>query len=183
MSDAWKCWKSEVERPGDGFLAGRIRRAALAAHQQKVGALTMVGRQWSSRAACRDVDPEAFFPTAQNGAARDREVQRAKAVCAACPVLAQCREWAVETLAYGIAGGLDEDERAELRRGSGRPKVAPQVELPVGAGRWTRQRSEVIAAGRRALAAGHPRTRVARDFGVSRRTVDRWAADKQGGAR
>ncbi|MCE3552407.1 helix-turn-helix domain-containing protein [Pseudonocardia sp. RS11V-5] len=34
----------------------------------------------------------------------------------------------------------------------------------------------MIAAGRRALAAGTSRARVARQFGVSRRTVDRWAA-------
>ncbi|MCE0763365.1 helix-turn-helix domain-containing protein [Pseudonocardia kujensis] len=34
----------------------------------------------------------------------------------------------------------------------------------------------MIAAGRRALAAGTSRARVAQQFGVSRRTVDRWAA-------
>ncbi|MCF7553768.1 helix-turn-helix domain-containing protein [Pseudonocardia sp. WMMC193] len=40
----------------------------------------------------------------------------------------------------------------------------------------------MIAAGRRALAAGTSRERVARQFGVSRRTVDRWAAAQSVGS-
>ncbi|MGW0006121.1 WhiB family transcriptional regulator [Nocardia grenadensis] len=44
---------------------------------------------WTGR-ACVGEDQDLFFPTqAQTGAAR-----RAQALCAACPVLAQCAEWA-----------------------------------------------------------------------------------------
>jgi WhiB family redox-sensing transcriptional regulator len=45
------------------------------------------------------------------------EIQRAKAVCAACPVQIECLTFALEThQAYGIWGGCDEDERRTLRR-------------------------------------------------------------------
>jgi hypothetical protein len=55
--------------------------------------------------------------------------------------------------------------------------MRPTIVVPVGAkGLPPRERGEVIAAGRRALAEGIPRPRVAVEFGVSRRTVDRWAA-------
>ena len=52
----------------------------------------------------------------------------------------------------------------------------PILRVPVGAELLPPQRrGEVIAAGRRALAAGFSRQRIAAEFGVSRRTVDRWA--------
>ncbi|WP_308190942.1 WhiB family transcriptional regulator [Pseudonocardia terrae] len=132
----------------------------------------MVGPQWMARAACRDVDPEVFFPVAESGPLREQEVTRAKEICAGCPVRSQCLAWAFYALPYGVAGGLDADERSELRGGG--EKIA--AEDLTALQRWSLQRGEVIAAGRRALAAGTSRARVARQFGVSRRTVDRWAA-------
>lgn len=146
------------------------------------------GRGWRARARCRGVDPELFFPVAEAGSVRDGEVARAKAVCVGCPVRAACLAWALVELPHGVAGGLDERERAELRRTSEvtRPEASrPMVVVPVGARELSsRNRGEVIAAGRRALEAGVPRPRVAVEFGVSRRTVDRWAADVRcGGVR
>ena len=153
-----------------------------------VGREADMGQGWLARAACRGVDPEMFFPVAETGPAREDEVARAKTVCAGCPVRAACRAWALVALPHGVAGGLDEHERAELRRGRGvrQPEgLRPRVVVPVGARRLPpRARGEVIASGRRALAAGVPRPRVAAEFGVSRRTVDRWAAGMAcGGAR
>lgn len=68
---------------------------------------------WRDRAACRYVSPEQFFPIQLGG----HEEQSAKQVCAGCPVLDPCRDMAVNTnlLPYGIAGGLNEYERADLR--------------------------------------------------------------------
>lgn len=138
------------------------------------------GRAWLSRARCRDMDAEVFFPVAEAGPVREGQVAQAKVICAGCPVRAQCLDWAIRSLPHGVAGGLDEHERAEQRRGRRieRPDgMRPTIAVPVGAGDLPpRQRGEVIAAGRRALAAGTPRPRVAVEFGVSRRTVDRWAA-------
>ncbi|GAA4544185.1 WhiB family transcriptional regulator [Pseudonocardia xishanensis] len=137
------------------------------------------GRAWLVRARCRGVDPEVFFPVADDGPVREGEVARAKAVCAGCPVREQCLAWALAALPYGVAGGLDEQERAELRRGrevSLPEGMRPKIVVPGGAKSLPpRERGEVIAAGRRALAEGVPRPRVAVEFGVSRRTVDRWA--------
>ncbi|WP_308116852.1 WhiB family transcriptional regulator [Pseudonocardia sp. WMMC193] len=138
------------------------------------------GQARPASARCRDVDTEVFFPVAEAGPVREGEVARAKVICSGCPVRAQCLDWAIVSLPHGVAGGLDEHERAELRRGRRiqRPDgMRPTIVVPVGARDLPpRERGEVIAAGRRALADGIPRPRVAVEFGVSRRTVDRWAA-------
>ena len=74
------------------------------------------GTSWRESAACRSYDSEFFFPIGKTGRAT-AEIQRAKAVCAACPVRAECLANALETHQdYGIWGGCDEDERRALRR-------------------------------------------------------------------
>ncbi|GAA1392073.1 hypothetical protein GCM10009613_35860 [Pseudonocardia kongjuensis] len=174
----------EVVRPGDGFLAEAAAGPDLPAHQQTAGEVTMVERdtsEWRSRAACRTADPETFFPVAEAGRALDREVARAKRVCDGCPVQPECRAWSLDTLPYGIAGGMTADERREVRRSrqvrAERPAPAVTQPRPRVAPRPSRPRWAVIADGQAAIAAGTPREQVARDFGVSRRTVDRWAAE------
>jgi WhiB family transcriptional regulator, redox-sensing transcriptional regulator len=69
---------------------------------------------WVSSGACRDEDPELFFPIATTGAAR-RQVREAKAVCFRCAVRVQCLTYAAETGQHGIWGGATTDER----RGTG----------------------------------------------------------------
>lgn len=59
--------------------------------------------------SCRDEDPELFFPFP--GAIG--QILEAKTVCAGCPVLADCRVYAMSQ-SDGIWGGLTEDERREL---------------------------------------------------------------------
>ena len=45
------------------------------------------------------------------------QIAAAKSICAACPVLAQCLDFALEARQdYGVWGGLTEDERRSLRR-------------------------------------------------------------------
>lgn len=65
------------------------------------------------RAACRDADPELFFPTSR-GADLRAEVREAKAVCARCPVRVACAAWALEHQEHGVWGGLDEDDRRTM---------------------------------------------------------------------
>ncbi|MBO4236839.1 transcription factor WhiB [Pseudonocardia alni] len=130
---------------------------------------------WRAGAVCRDVDPELFFPTPTNGAALAAAERQALAVCALCPVLADCRSWAIAEQPHGVAGGLTEDERRRARRAT--PRRAGRVERPVmvpGPSPRT-DRVPVIAAGRTALTAGADRGDIARALGVTRRTVDRWA--------
>lgn len=123
---------------------------------------------WRDAAACRGVDPELFFPTATSGPALAEQEAAATAMCRRCPVLARCREWAVAHLAHGIAGGLTEDQRRDLRTREVAERKCP---LPVEAARRGR-----IDAGLAELRCGRTPAAVAREFGVSERTAQRWAA-------
>jgi WhiB family transcriptional regulator, redox-sensing transcriptional regulator len=70
---------------------------------------------WRVRAACRQADPELFFPEGTAGPAQ-RAAEQAKRVCGRCLVQARCLNWALDhATAFGIWGGLTEDERRDLR--------------------------------------------------------------------
>jgi WhiB family redox-sensing transcriptional regulator len=71
---------------------------------------------WRDHAACRDLDPDLFFPAGATGPAVD-QIEAAKAFCASCPVREACLQFALETNQdAGIWGGADEEERRKLRR-------------------------------------------------------------------
>ncbi len=71
---------------------------------------------WRSRSACRDEDPELFFPIGTTGPAVE-QTDAAKRVCMGCEVREECLEFALATNQdAGIWGGLAEDERRTLRR-------------------------------------------------------------------
>src|ERR1700722_19648808 len=73
-------------------------------------------RDWWMSAACREADPELFFPVASRGPAAG-EIARAKAVCAVCRVRRQCLQYALAThQMHGVWGGTTEDERQHGRR-------------------------------------------------------------------
>jgi WhiB family transcriptional regulator, redox-sensing transcriptional regulator len=73
---------------------------------------------WRTGAACRDADPELFFPDGDIRSAWAR-VKTAKLICRACPVSATCLSWALASgHEAGIWGGLTEDERRGLHRRS-----------------------------------------------------------------
>jgi WhiB family redox-sensing transcriptional regulator len=71
---------------------------------------------WQLEGACRALPPEMFFhPEGERGPRRRNRETAAKAVCATCPVIAQCRAHALAIREpYGIWGGLGEDEREKL---------------------------------------------------------------------
>ena len=68
---------------------------------------------WQLHSACRGLDSDIFYhPDGERGASRERRVATAKAICAACPVLAQCRDHALKTREpFGVWGGLSEEDR------------------------------------------------------------------------
>src|SRR6185437_3468687 len=73
-------------------------------------------RDWWRWAACREADPELFFPVGARGPGA-REIARAKAVCSACRVRCQCLQYALATRQlHGGWGGTSEDERLPLAR-------------------------------------------------------------------
>lgn len=73
---------------------------------------------WQRRAACRNLDSSTFFhPDGERGPRRQQREDRAKAVCAGCPVRAECLEHSLRVQEpYGIWGGVSETERPRLRR-------------------------------------------------------------------
>ena len=67
---------------------------------------------WRHDAACRDADPELFFPDGDRA-----QVKTAKLICRGCPVSTTCLSWALASgQEAGIWGGLTEDERHRLHR-------------------------------------------------------------------
>ncbi|WEH43280.1 WhiB family transcriptional regulator [Streptomyces sp. NBC_01218] len=71
---------------------------------------------WRTRAACREEDPDLFFPIGSTGPAL-HQTEEAKAVCNACPVREECLRWALENNQdSGVWGGLAEDERRAFKR-------------------------------------------------------------------
>ena len=75
---------------------------------------------WRHHAACRDEDPELFFPIGNTGPALV-QIDEAKRVCQRCAVMESCLQWALESgQDSGVWGGLGEDERRALKRRSAR---------------------------------------------------------------
>jgi WhiB family redox-sensing transcriptional regulator len=72
--------------------------------------------EWQLDGSCRTADPRLFFhPEGERGPARRERDAAAKAVCASCPVLQQCRRHALTVREpYGVWGGLTEDDRNDL---------------------------------------------------------------------
>jgi WhiB family redox-sensing transcriptional regulator len=74
---------------------------------------------WRHHAACRDEDPELFFPIGTSGPAL-LQVEQAKAVCRRCTVTDQCLRWALESgQDAGVWGGMSEEERRAVKRRGG----------------------------------------------------------------
>jgi WhiB family redox-sensing transcriptional regulator len=106
---------------------------------------------WSAQAACRTTDPDELFV---QGAAQNR----AKAVCAGCPVRTECLADALDNrVEFGVWGGMTERERRALLRR--RPTVTSWRRLLETARaeyeRGVRQRRQAQAQGRTARAAGY----------------------------
>lgn len=70
---------------------------------------------WRNRAACSGYPNTLFFPASDG--ADEMSVAKAKSVCAVCPVIEDCLQYALETnQRSGIWGGTTEKERKSLRR-------------------------------------------------------------------
>lgn len=120
--------------------------------------------EWQTRALCRHEDPDIFFPT-QSG----NEGIRAKAVCNACPVMADCRAYAFTNReGYGVWGATSVAEREQMLRGQ-------TVRLSDGKGgskcqRLTEEQQAEVLVQLRNGAAVKP---LAREYGVTEGVVRR----------
>ncbi len=75
------------------------------------------GDPWQNHGACKG-KTAVFFPDV-TGQPANNLVRQAKAICADCPVLAQCRSYAVTEGGAnepGVWGGMTRDERRIARR-------------------------------------------------------------------
>jgi WhiB family redox-sensing transcriptional regulator len=74
--------------------------------------------EWHSRGLCVGEEPEAFFPS------RGDPGTGARQVCAACSVRDECLGYATAADEFGIWGGLDQQERRNLKRRQQRKNAA-----------------------------------------------------------
>ena len=68
--------------------------------------------QWMRDGHCRDYPPSVFFPSDGVG------VDAARKICATCPVLSTCKEYALDhRIDHGVWGGCSERERRRILKG------------------------------------------------------------------
>jgi WhiB family redox-sensing transcriptional regulator len=130
------------------------------------------GRGWLELAACKDSDPELFFPERGEKA----KGQAAKQVCAACQVQTQCRDLAVRTARsreedHGIFAGTTPHQRSGLR---GHPAPGPSI--------WYQDRAAAEEAHKLAVQVGP--VAAAEQLGTATSTLARafakWGLDYPG---
>ena len=75
---------------------------------------------WRDRAACLSLDPEMFDPQCywgETSAMRDQRIRDIRAMCAACPVAAECLAAELDSgrRPWHIRAGLDPDQLLAAR--------------------------------------------------------------------
>lgn len=73
-------------------------------------------RPWLAQAACRDKSPDIFFYRSTEHLTKG---PIARAICARCPVRAECAEWGIRHEEFGVWGGLSGRQRMVERRRRG----------------------------------------------------------------
>jgi WhiB family transcriptional regulator, redox-sensing transcriptional regulator len=84
---------------------------------------------WRHRAACRDEDPNLFFPIGSTGPSL-AWIEDAKAVCLGrCTVVGECLQFALEHGLDGVWGATTEEERRAMKRRAARarPEYGPDL--------------------------------------------------------
>lgn len=71
---------------------------------------------WRSQGKCRGMDPQLFYPSADNSGRVRKEAREA---CRDCPVINQCYDYALRNEVYGYWAGLDERDRKRRQLAAG----------------------------------------------------------------
>lgn len=78
--------------------------------------LELISHDWRASAACRNTDPDLFFPVGTTGPAIG-QIAAAKNVCDSCDARVDCLDFALVTNQdSGVWGGTSEEERRVIRR-------------------------------------------------------------------
>jgi len=94
-------------------------------------AIGSASSNWRAAGACLAADPDLFFPISTRGPA-ERQIARAKTICAGCQVRRECLEFAVaQELTYGIWGGTTPEDRQRERRRKRRAAAAARRAIAV----------------------------------------------------
>lgn len=121
-------WRDHAEKYGrDRLLPGDIAHV-IPERDNQVDPLGLPGHpahvDWRHFSACRDEDPELFFPVGSTGPAAF-QIEEAKAVCRRCLSMQTCLVFALEhNEVAGVWGGMSEDERKALKRREARNRNA-----------------------------------------------------------
>jgi WhiB family transcriptional regulator, redox-sensing transcriptional regulator len=92
---------------------------------------------WTTEAACAGQTRLFFAPAGERPEARAVRESQARSVCAKCPALLECRDWARDNREYGFWGGESEEDRAA---------AGFRVDMPVGrVARYPRGTGEPVA--------------------------------------
>jgi WhiB family transcriptional regulator, redox-sensing transcriptional regulator len=137
ITQLWRLWEAEGGQRLEfsdvarlvGIREGRVRQVLgplrtahrnAAEAERAAGPIAVIeddGRQaWLDQAACRELDPERFFP--ESG--EQTKAAEAKAICDSCQVRDHCLELAVKAAGgldhdHGVFGGTLPAERSRLR--------------------------------------------------------------------
>lgn len=65
---------------------------------------------WHSTAACKNLPVNIFFPVSYNSS----NLNKARKICASCPVKIECFQDAISNNAYGIWAGTTEIQRRNI---------------------------------------------------------------------
>lgn len=119
------------DRPGSPgrplLMRQHVKAITSAGDPRRAAQMEWISMDWRHEAACRDEDPELFFPIGNTGPALV-QIEEAKAVCRRCSVVDECLRWALETgQDAGVWGGLSEDERRALKRRNARLRARSNV--------------------------------------------------------
>jgi WhiB family redox-sensing transcriptional regulator len=70
--------------------------------------------EWRSDAACKNEDPEIFYPDMHSSHGQ-KIAKFAIKICGDCPVRLKCAEHGIRHERYGVWGGMTEGERTRYR--------------------------------------------------------------------
>ncbi len=73
-------------------------------------------QEWMSHAACTGQTQNFFPPHGEQADAREKREAIAHAICQACEVRIECRDYAREHREQGFWGGENDEQRMDIRR-------------------------------------------------------------------